>query len=82
MEIYSDKQALSTQQKEAWFQEFQQKVKDEGLYDSRGEELVVWYPTAGFVARKDVAAPYGGIVMLALFTCKSGKRDTVVKAIE
>lgn len=81
MEIYTDKQALSIQQEESWFKEFQQKVKDEGLYGEKGEEMVVWYPTAGFVAREDVAAPYGGVVMLAVFTCKEGKRDDVVEVI-
>lgn len=81
MEIYTDKRALSTQQEETWFKDFQKKVKDEGLYSDKGEEMVVWYPTAGFVARDDVAAPYGGIVMLAVFTCKEGKRDAVVEVI-
>ncbi|KAK5076649.1 hypothetical protein LTR64_005873 [Lithohypha guttulata] len=80
-EIYSDKQALSTQQNEDWFKNFQKTVKEEKLFNERGEEQVAWYPTAGFVAREDAAPPYGGIVMLAVFTCKEGKRDEVVKVV-
>lgn len=82
MEIYSDKQALTTQQSESWFQNFQKKVKDERLYE-KDEELVVWYPTAGFVSRSDSAAPFGNgtVVMLAVFTCKDGQRDKVVDVI-
>lgn len=82
MEIYTDKQALSTQQQEDWFKDFQRQVKNENLYSTDGEELVVWYPTAGFVARTNVATPYGGVVMLAIFTCKEGKRDAVVEVLE
>lgn len=81
VEIYSDKHALSTQQEEAWFKDFQKRAKEESLYGAKGEELVAWYPTAGFVARTKTAGPYGGIVMFALFTCKEGKRDTVVKVL-
>ena len=82
MEIYSDKSALSTQQSEAWFKEFHARIKDEGLYE-REEELVVWYPVAGFVARGDSAAPFGkgAVVMVAVFTCKEGRRDAVVDVI-
>lgn len=82
MEIYADKQALSTQQEEDWFKTFQKSVKTEGLYSEKGEEMVVWYPTAGFIAREDVAAPYGGVIMLALFTSKDGERDAVVEVLE
>lgn len=81
MEIYTTKQALSTQQNEDWFKNFQKQAKDEKLYTGKGEELVAWYPAAGFVAREDAAPPYGGIVMLAVFTCQEGKRDQVVEVL-
>ena len=92
MEIYSDKQALSTQMKEPWFQDFAKRVKEEGLYDTskgdnQGERMVAWYPTAGFVARESskdgLARPFGkgSVVMLALFQCKEGKRDQVMEVI-
>lgn len=79
MEIYSSKDALSTQQHEAWFQDFHAQVKAEGLYE-KDEELVVWYPAAGFVSRGDSAAPFGNgtIVMQAVFTCKDGQREKVL----
>lgn len=90
MEIYSDKQALSTQMKESWFQNFGERVKRERLYDTskangKGEHMVAWYPVAGFVAREEskLARPFGHgvVVMLAVFTCKEGKRDQVVKVL-
>src|SRR4051794_17958383 len=48
MEIYTDKNAFSTQQHESWFQDFEKQVRDEGLYQTK-DEMVAWYPTAGFV---------------------------------
>lgn len=83
MEIYSDKQALSNQLKEPWFQDFGKQVKEEGLYSQKGENMVAWYPVAGFVAREELARPFGKgvVVMLAVFTCKEGKRDEVVKVV-
>lgn len=82
MEIYTDKQALSTQQNEPWFVDFAKQVKDEGLYGP-DEELVVWYPAAGFVSRSDSATPFGKgtVVMIAIFTCKDGQRSKVVDVI-
>jgi len=80
LEIYADKAALSTQQSESWFKEDHQTVKDEGLYE-KPEELVVWYPTAGFVSRGDSANSKAAIVMMAVFTCKGGCRDKVVDVV-
>lgn len=81
MEIYTDKSALTTQQSEDWFREFRERVKGEGLYE-REEELVVWYPSAGFVARGEkTSAGKGSIVMLAIFTCKEGMREKVVDVV-
>ncbi|KAK5944714.1 hypothetical protein PMZ80_001914 [Knufia obscura] len=81
MEIYTDKSALTTQQSEDWFREFRERVKAEGLYE-REEELVVWYPSAGFVARGETtSAGKGSIVMLAIFTCKEGQREKVVDVV-
>lgn len=81
MEIYTNKTALSTQQQEQWFKDYASKVEKEGLV-SKPEELVVWYPTTGFVSRDDAtAAGKGTIVMVAVFKCKSGKRDQMVDVL-
>ena len=81
LEIYTDKQALSSQQQESWFKEHERRAKSENWYE-KDEELVVWYPTAGFVSRDDsTQAGQGKIVMLAVFTCKEGKRNAVVDVI-
>lgn len=81
LEIYTDKQALSSQQQESWFKEHSQRARSENWYE-KDEELVVWYPTAGFVSRDDTTqAGEGKVVMLAVFTCKEGKRDAVVDVI-
>ncbi|RFU30802.1 hypothetical protein B7463_g5545, partial [Scytalidium lignicola] len=80
MEIYTDKSSLSTQLKEPWFQELKRQGKEEGWH-ARMEEMVAWYPVGGFVARTDLARPFGGgvIVLLARFTCKDeeGKKKIV-----
>ena len=82
--MYSDKAALQTQQGESWYKDFQSRSKQEGLFSEKGEVLEAWYPAAGFVARDErdagIAKPFGRgvIVMLAVFTCKEGKRDEVV----
>lgn len=81
IEIYTEKQALSAQQQEDWFVDFQNRVKSDDLYAQKGEELTAWYPIAGFVARETVATPYGGIVMFALFTCRQGRRDSVADVL-
>lgn len=81
MEIYTNKNALSTQQQEQWFKDYASLVEKEGLA-AKPEELVVWYPTAGFVSRDDATvAGRGTIVMIAVFKCKSGKRDQVVEVL-
>lgn len=81
MEIYSSKDALSTQQSEKWFKDYEKKVKEEGLV-SRGGELVVWYPVAGFVSRNEgTVAGEGTVVMVAVFTCKEGGREAVVEVL-
>lgn len=82
MEIYTDKDALSTQQNESWFQDFHKQVEADGLYE-KDEDLVVWYPAAGFVSRGDSAAPFGKgtVVMQAVFTCKDGQREKVLDVL-
>lgn len=81
MEIYSSKDALTTQQSEAWFKEYEKRVQEEKLV-SRGGELVVWYPVAGFVSRGEATtAGEGTVVMIAVFTCKEGGREAVVEVL-
>ena len=48
--MYATKAALSAQMADPAFKVFHDTMEREGLY-GRAEELVVWYPTAGFVAR-------------------------------
>lgn len=81
MEIYTDKNALSTQQQESWFKEFAERGEKEGLLSAK-DELVAWYPTTGFVSRGDGTVTGEGIVvMIAVFTCKEGGREKVVEVI-
>jgi len=79
LEIYTSKSALSTQLEDPTFQSYHTAVKAEDLY-AKPEELVAWYPEAGFVAREAVAGPFGGgnIVMVAKFLCREGGRDKVL----
>lgn len=86
MEIYTDKRALTTQQSEPWFQEYLRKSKDYNRLDTRkaagkGEELVAWYPAAGFVSRGEGASGKGTIVCVAKFAAKPGQADKVVEAL-
>lgn len=70
LEIYTTKSALSDQIGDADFQAYHEKVKREGLY-SKDEELVAFYPSAGFVAREVHALPFGGtLISLSRFICK------------
>jgi len=79
MEIYDDKAALSTMLESPGFKEYHAKIKAEGLY-SQDEDLVAWYPVAGFVSREDTS-PSAKIVMLAKFQCKEAGRDKLVEIL-
>lgn len=80
MEIYTDKSSLSIQLREPWFQDLK-KQSEEKQWHTRREEMVAWYPVGGFVARTDLARPFGKgvIVLLARFTCRDaeGKQKVV-----
>lgn len=84
MEIYTDKSALSAQLEEEAYKSYHSTIKREGLY-RKDEDLIAYYPTAGFVARGASAEPYGkGItVMIAKFTLKGGEeeRDKALKIL-
>lgn len=81
MEVYTDKAALSIQMDEAWFQKYLETAKREEFF-AKDEQLVVWYPTAGFVSRDDTAPPFGrGVVVITgMVTSKDGMRDKAVEA--
>lgn len=69
LEIYTSKAALSDQVNDRDFQAYHETVKRERLY-SKDEDLVAYYFTAGFVARKDHAFPFGGtLISLTRFIC-------------
>lgn len=80
MEIYTDKSSLSTQLREPWFRELKRRGREEGWH-ARAEEMVAWYPVGGFIARTDLARPFGGgvIVLLSKRRCRDeeGKQKIV-----
>jgi len=71
MEIYTDKEGFSRQLAHSDFKSYHATVKSEDLY-VKPEELVVWYPKGGFVARDSTSPPHGKgtIVMIAKFILK------------
>ena len=66
------------------YKSYHSSIKREALY-RKDEDLIAYYPTAGFIARETSAKPFGKgvIVMLAKFVLKGGKdeRDKALKIL-
>ena len=82
LEIYKSKEALQAQVKDpVYFQSYHNTVKQEQLY-AKPEELVAWYQTAGFIARRDSAPPYGGKVTVSVSKLACHNADAVLGALK
>ncbi|KXT14672.1 hypothetical protein AC579_6402 [Pseudocercospora musae] len=81
LEVYDRRSALQAQVDDPeYFQAYHQAVKAEDLY-AKGEELVAWYQTSGFLAREQHSIPFGGcLVFLTKLICKD--RDEVLKLLD
>lgn len=82
LEIYTHKSALQDQANDkAFFQAYHETARRESLY-AKNEDLVAYRHAAGFLARDELAQPFGEGTIVSVTRLECRDRDAVVKALE